>query len=150
MAEFKIVLSDPKTGKSYQKEAKDDSAKLLIGKKLRESIKGEVLDMTGYEFQITGGSDSCGFPMRIDVVGPARKKILAVKGVGVNNVKGLPNKNKKGRRKMNGMRSKKTVAGNVIHEKTAQINMKILKYGKEPLEKPAEPAEGDAKPEEKK
>ena len=32
MAEFKVVISDPKTGKSYQREAKDEAAKLLIGK----------------------------------------------------------------------------------------------------------------------
>ena len=32
--------------------------------------------------QITGGSDNCGFPMRADVHGTGRKRILGVKGVG--------------------------------------------------------------------
>ena len=48
---------------------------------------------------------------------------------------------------MEGMRSRKTVAGNTIFEKTAQINLKVTKQGKEPLPMP-EPKE--AKAEEKK
>ena len=41
MAEFKLVLSDPKTGKSIQRETKDNMARSLIGKKIKETIKGE-------------------------------------------------------------------------------------------------------------
>ncbi|MBW2997224.1 hypothetical protein KY349_02695, partial [Candidatus Woesearchaeota archaeon] len=133
MAEFKLVISDPKTGKSVQKEVKDDSAKGLVGKKIKEAFKGELIDMPGYEFEITGGSDSAGFPMRWDVHGPARKQITAVKGIGVTNKLRRPNPKKKGWRKIKGMRLKKTVAGNTVHDKTAQINLKVLKMGRENL-----------------
>ncbi|MBT5023573.1 30S ribosomal protein S6e [Candidatus Woesearchaeota archaeon] len=149
MVEFKLVLSDPKTGKSYQKEAKDDAAKLFIGKKIGDKIKGEVIDLTGYEFEIKGGSDASGFPMRWDVDGTGRKKITSVKSVGISNKKKLPNKNKKGQRKILGLRRKKAVAGNTIHEKTAQINLKIITQGKTPLDKPAEPEAPADKPAEK-
>ncbi|PIN79706.1 30S ribosomal protein S6e, partial [Candidatus Woesearchaeota archaeon CG10_big_fil_rev_8_21_14_0_10_34_8] len=87
MAEFKIVIANPKTGKCVQKEVKDENANGLLGKKIGEIIRGELLDMTGYEFKISGGSDYCGFPMRQDVPGTGRKKILTVKGIGAQPVK---------------------------------------------------------------
>lgn len=150
MAEFKIVIGDPKTGKSVQKEAKDDAAKAFLGLKIGDKINGEVLDLTGYEFEVTGGSDYAGFPMRRDVPGTLRKRILAVKGIGINNKKKYRKKKKKGLRTMKGMRQRKSMAGNTVYEKTAQINLKVLKHGKTPLfeekkeekkgEKPAEAA----------
>lgn len=132
--DIKLVLGDPKTGKCYQREAKDDTAKVFIGMKLGDKIRGELIDLTGYEFEITGGSDYCGFPMRPDLEGTARKKILSVEGIGVTKI-------------AKGIRYKKTICGNTVHEKTAQINLKILKHGSQKLggeEKAAEakPAEG--------
>ena len=130
MAEFKLVLNNPKTGKSHQIEVKDDVAKHFLGQKIGNTLKGELIDLTGYEFQITGGSDKCGFPMRADITGNARKKIFSAPGVGISNKKHRPNPKKKGWRKMTGMRRKKTVAGNTIHELTAQVNLKITKHGR--------------------
>lgn len=146
MATFKIVIADGKNGKCYQKELKDNSADFLLGKRIGDKIKGEGIDLTGYEFEITGGSDNCGIPMRKDVDGTGRKKILAVEGIGIA-IKSTLSK-KKVRHKFKGARQRKTVCGNTIHENTSQINLKILKYGKEPLA--AEPAkEGEKKKEEK-
>ncbi len=118
--ELKIVISDPKTGKSYQKIVKDDNAKRFVGFNVGDEIKGEIISIAGYQFKITGGSDSAGFPMRGDVQGTLRKKILAVEGTGIN---------KKGK----GLKQRKTVAGSTVYEKTSQINMKVTKYGKAPL-----------------
>ncbi|MBU0461541.1 MAG: 30S ribosomal protein S6e [Nanoarchaeota archaeon] len=132
MAEFKLVIGDPKARKCVQKEAKDSTADRFLGLKIGDKITGELIDLPGYEFEITGGSDYCGFPMRRDVSLP-RKVIFSYKGVGLSNKKHKPNPKKKGWRTMEGMRIKKTVAGNMIHEKTAQINLKVLKYGREPL-----------------
>jgi small subunit ribosomal protein S6e len=124
----KLVISDPKTGKSFQKEVKDENSKSFEGMKIGDTLKGEVLDMTGYEFMVTGGSDHCGFPMRNDVPGVGRKRIAAVRGVGFTVL---------GR----GQRQRKTVCGNTIHQKIAQVNLKITKYGATPLETPK--AEGE-------
>ena len=131
MAEFKLTISNPKTGKSVQREIKDDDAKPLVGKKIAEKINGELINLTGYEFEITGGSDYCGFPMRKDVRGAVRKKILAISGIGL-------------KKKAKGIRQRKTVCGNTIHNKIVQINLKVLKEGKENIfktvEKPAKEA----------
>lgn len=131
MVEFKLTIANPKNGKSYQREVKDQEAKAFIGKKIGDTIKGELINLTGYEFQITGGSDNCGFPMRKDVQGAGRKRILAVQGVGL-------------KKKRKGQKQRKTVCGNTIHEKIAQVNLKIIVEGKKSLE----PEE--VKPEEKK
>jgi len=119
MVEFKVVLGDPKTGKSYQKVVSDDSLK---GKKIGDKIDGDLLGLEGYELEITGGSDNSGFPMRKDLPGTDKKKLLLSGGVGVK--KGF----RKGREA--GLRIKKTVAGNTISEKTVQINAKVVKEGK--------------------
>lgn len=115
--EFKLVISDPKTGKSMSKEVKEPDSKRFSGMKIGDKVKGELIDMQGYEFEITGGSDYAGFPMRKDIPGTSRKRILAVSGVGL----------RKSKRK--GSKQRKTVAGNTIYEKTAQVNLKILKHG---------------------
>jgi small subunit ribosomal protein S6e len=132
MAEFKLVIGT-KDGKSFQKEIKDEAASSFLTKKIGDKIKGESIDLPGYEFEITGGSDYCGFPMRADVTGIGRKRVLAVKGVGIKNKKKYRKREKKGKRTMKGMRQRRTVAGNTIYSKTAQINLKVIKAGKAPL-----------------
>ena len=116
MVEFKVVISDPKTGLTVQREVKDPAAKAFLGLKIGDAVKGEVIDLRGYEFEVTGGSDFCGFPMRKDVLGIGRKRILSYSGVGV----------RKGEK---GMLQRKTVCGNTIHARTAQINLKAVKAG---------------------
>ena len=154
MADLKLVMSDPKTGKSYQQEAPQ---KPFLGKKIGESVKGEIIDLTGYEFLITGGSDDSGFPMRKDIPKAGKAQVLEVSGVGVNNTKNYRKKKKKGLRVMKGMRQRITIAGNTVYDKTAQLNLKITKQGKTPLGKPAEPekvtgeeSKAEEKPSEKK
>jgi len=138
MASFKVVIGT-KQGKCVQKEIQDPEAKALLGKKIGDSISGDQLGLAGYEFQVTGGSDYCGFPMRKDVEGYARKRILAVSGIGLK---------KTGK----GKRVRKTVCGNTIHPKISQVNLKVLKEGKSPLvaaegaEKPAEASAKEKKP----
>lgn len=133
MAEFKLVIGEPKSGKCKQLVLTAEQSKGLIGKKIGDTFKGEIIDMTGYEFKVTGGSDYCGFPMRKDIPGSARKKILAVSGVGV----------KSGRK---GQRQRKNVAGNTIFDKTAQINVTVIKAGKKDLfEEPAPEAQEENK-----
>ncbi|MFH1505564.1 MAG: 30S ribosomal protein S6e [archaeon] len=136
MAEFKLNINDPKTGKTSKRDVKDDDAKVFLNKKIGDKVSGDQCGLAGYEFEIMGGSDYCGFPMRRDVVGTARKRILIVKGVGI-------------RQKRAGRRVRKTVAGNTVFAKTSQINLKILKYGKEKLGEEAKPEAAEGKAEEK-
>jgi small subunit ribosomal protein S6e len=122
--EMKVNIGDPKSGKTYKKTIAEDDAKIFFGKKLGDTIKGELLQAPGYEFVLAGGSDYCGFPMRKDVEGTLRKRILIVSGVGLR-------ENREGRR------VRKAVAGNTIYARTAQLNLKVNKHGPHPLEAPA-------------
>ena len=132
MVEFKLVIGDPKTGKCHQRVVKDDEAKPFLGKIIGDKVKGDGAGLAGYEFEITGGSDYCGFPMRKDTIGTGRKKVLSTRGFGIKTV------NK-------GTRVRKTFAGNTIHAQTSQINLKILTYGKAKLEGDAEGKPEEAK-----
>lgn len=118
MPEFKITISDPKTGKSYNKVLDTD---IFKRKKIREKVLGDALGLKGYELEITGGSDTSGFAMRYDIEGTAKKKALLTGGVGVT----IPRK---------GSRIRKTVRGHEISLETAQVNLKIVKYGSKTVE----------------
>lgn len=135
MASFKLVFG-LKNGQCVQKELADQESKKLLGKQIGDAISGDTIGFAGYEFKITGGSDYCGFPMRKDIQGAVRKRILAVEGIGV-------------RKKAKGIRQKKTVCGNIIHPKIAQVNLKVTKEGKEPLAPPKEEKKEDIKEEKK-
>ena len=129
MAGMKAVIG-VKDGKCVQKEIVEADTKALLGKKIGDKVKGELFGLAGYEFEITGGSDYCGFPMRHDVQGFQRRRILAVEGVGL-------------KKEAKGIRIRKTVCGNVVHPKIVQVNFKVVKEGPEPLAPPK--AEGEKK-----
>jgi len=119
MAEFKLIINDPKTGKSYKKVLETDAFR---GKKIGNQVSGGEFGLKGYELEITGGSDKVGFPMRKDNEGVHRKKALLTKGLGM-------------KKKRKGLRLRRTIAGNTIHAGISQINLKITKYGAESSEK---------------
>ncbi len=120
MVEFKLVISDPKAKKAYQVELKSPDADRLIGKKIGEIIKGELINLAGFEFKITGGSDKQGFPMRADVHGTKRVRILLGNGPGI-------------KVKRKGERKRKSIRGNQIADDIAQINLKVVKEGSKRL-----------------
>ena len=142
MAEFKLCISDPKSGKSYSKEVKEAQADSLVNRKLGEKVAGDSLGLAGYEFEITGGSDNAGFPMRRGIHGILRKKIFTGKGVGFRS-------RNRWKYKDNSLRRKKTVMGSKISNTVSLVNLKVLKAGAESLEpKKEEPAVEGAKKEE--
>lgn len=130
---IKVNIGVPSVKKTKQIELSDDQSKSLFEKRIGDKIKGELIDMPGYELEITGGSDKAGFPMRPDVKMTGRKKVLITRSLG-------------NRETRKGMRLRKTVAGTIIYVGTAQVNMKVLKEGKQSLfeepkaEEPAAPA----------
>ncbi len=127
---MKIVIS-AKGSKTVQKEIDAALSPKLYGKKIGDKIEGSDIGLEGYEFQITGGSDLSGFPMRSDVTGTLRKRIFTTRSLGVH----LDRR---------GTKVRKSVAGNTVFEKTAQINAIVTKQGKEPLVAPEAPAEAAA------
>ena len=119
MVSFKLCISEPSTGRTFQKEVKDTMARPFVGLNIGEAIKGDNFELGGYEFQITGGSDYCGFPMRKGILGQ-RKKITIYGGVGFRGAE-------------KGIQRRKTVCGHKIHENISQINLKVLKAGSKKL-----------------
>ena len=121
LAEFKAVIADPKSGKSYKRDITGHYANALIGKKIGEDLDGLYVGLPGYKLQITGGSDKDGFPMRHDLPGPRRKGLLVSGGVGFHPVRP-------------GMRKKKTVRGNTVSPDILQLNLKIVVRGPKSIE----------------
>lgn len=134
MAKFQIVLSDPETGKAQKIELEGAKAVPLIGRKIGEVIDGAVLGMGGYKIQITGGTDKDGFPMRPDIHGGVRAKVI---------VSGKPGF----KPKKEGERRRKTLRGNIITEEIVQINMKIVEKPKKKEKEKEKPVEEKAKEE---
>ncbi|MDY1590545.1 MAG: 30S ribosomal protein S6e [Methanofastidiosum sp.] len=131
--EYKIIVSY-QDGKTIQKEVKDKQAEPLFGLKIGEEFNGEKIGLSGHVLKITGGSDKDGFPMRQDLDGDRRVKLLLSKSVGFRPVE-------------QGERRKKRVRGNVINEDTVQINTKVIKPEKyeNPEEKKAEEVPKESK-----
>lgn len=109
MASFKIVVSDPSSGKSEVLEAKDSQALIFMGRKI-----GEIIDLSGigqnYKVKLTGGSDKAGFPMRRDVMGSGKRYVLMTKGVGF-------------RHPVEGEKRRKLVRGGTVTEEVYQLNV---------------------------
>ncbi|MFX1357978.1 MAG: S6e family ribosomal protein [Promethearchaeota archaeon] len=110
------------SGKGLSKLIEIDEKKFRFeGMKIGDVINGGVIGFPNYEFQITGGSDTSGFPMRRDVHGPVKKRILVSKrGIGF-------------KPKRRGEKKRKTVRGNEITYDMTLINLKVTKYGEAEL-----------------
>lgn len=136
-----------KQGKTFHTELEKEKQFALHGKKIGDEIEGTRLDskLKGYKFIITGLSDSSGFPARKDLEGTARKKLLLTKGIGM---KGKGGKMKK-KRKLKGLRLRKSIRGNTIARDIEQVNLKAVEQGPAKLEEIFKPAEKQEKPEPK-
>ncbi|MFB5621333.1 MAG: S6e family ribosomal protein [Candidatus Nitrosomaritimum yanchengensis] len=121
MTNFKLTVSDTK-GKSVTKELKDSDANPLLGLEIGKETDASIVGLNG-KLKITGGSDKSGVPMRSDVHGSARKRVLLSKGVGLQDVEF-------------GQRVRKLMRGNTISEEIYQVNCKF--DGELPVEAPAE------------
>ncbi|NHJ48844.1 MAG: 30S ribosomal protein S6e [Asgard group archaeon] len=121
MAKFQLNIGNPETGKSHKTDIEGAKANILIGKRISEEVEGSQLGFPGYTFVITGGSDKDGFPMRSNLEGPIRKRILSTGGQGL-------------RIKDKGLKKRKMVRGNTISDDIYQINMRIVQMGKKKIE----------------
>ena len=130
MVEFKVVVSDPKDGKSYQVAVTGQHANVLVRKKIGDEIDGMFLGLPGYKVKITGGSDRDGFPMRPEIHSAVRKQLLVSESIGFHPVD-YP-----------GQRRKISMRGGEISPEIVQINTKVVTHGPKPIAElaPATPA----------
>jgi len=127
LANFKITISDTK-GKSITKELKDNDAGPLLGLLIGQETDASLVGLDG-KIKITGGSDKSGIPMRGDLLGTARKRVLIPKGVGLQDTK-------------KGLRKRKLLRGNTVSEEIYQINSKY--DGEIKVEEPKKEKKADA------
>jgi len=115
-----IKLNISEKGKAWKIEVPEET---LSGKSIGDKVSGNEIkpELEGYELEITGGSDSAGFPLSKDVEGLGLKGLLLKKGWGMKN-------------SGEGLRLRKTVRGKIISGTTSQINISVLKAGKKKLE----------------
>ncbi len=114
-----IKVNVSEHGKAWKLELADES---LSGKAIGDTIDGKEIkpELDGYQLQITGGSDSAGFPLSKSVEGLGLKKLLLTRGFAM-------------RDSYPGVRRRKTVRGKAIAASTAQLNIKVIKAGAKPL-----------------
>ncbi len=136
-----LIVSDPSTGKSQKVEIEDARMSPLVGKKIGEVIDGAVANMAGYKLKISGGTDKDGIPMRPDVHGSAKSRVILSGGVGYHP-------------KAEGERRRKVIRGNTLSSESKFINLTIVGQpkGKKKAEKKEKTEEAaiDTSAEEKK
>jgi small subunit ribosomal protein S6e len=114
MAKFKLIVSDPGTGKCSVSEIEGSRAQALIGRSLGEVIDGSALGIVQGKAIISGGCDKNGIPMRADVHGGGKKYIVLSSGPGFRPTR-------------LGERRRKLIRGRTITDETYQINFTLKK-----------------------
>lgn len=121
MADFQVVVGDPEEGTTHSFDVDGQDANRFIGRSLGETVDGDAVGLSGYELELTGGSDTSGRPMREDVAGTSTKAVLLEGGVGFE-----PS--------VDGERKRVTVRGAEVSDDTRQINAKIVSRGEQSIE----------------
>ena len=112
-----LIISDPEAGTSQKVELEDNRMGPLIGRRIGEVIDGTIADLAGHQLQLTGGTDKDGIPMRPDVHGSAKSRIILSGGVGY-------------KPKKKGERKRVVVRGNTVSVETTFLNLKIVEKPK--------------------
>jgi small subunit ribosomal protein S6e len=129
-----LIISDPVAGTSQRVEIEDAQLRPLVGTRIGQTIDGSLAGMQGYKLKFTGGTDKDGIPMRPDVHGSAKSRVVLSGGIGY-------------KPKNHGEQKRKVVRGNTVSTETTFLNFVVAEAPKK--KKKAEPApEPEAEPEE--
>ncbi|MGD2201072.1 MAG: 30S ribosomal protein S6e [Candidatus Bathyarchaeota archaeon] len=121
-----LIISDPENGTSQRVELEDARMSPLIGRRIGEVMEGTIADLAGYKIELTGGTDASGIPMRSDVHGGAKARIVLSGGIGYKS-------------KKKGERKRVVVRGNTVTADTTYLNFKIVEKPKGSKKKEEEP-----------
>jgi small subunit ribosomal protein S6e len=112
-----LIISDPSTGTSQRVELDDQQLRPLIGTRIGQILDGTLAGLQGYKIKLTGGTDKDGIPMRPDVHGSAKARIVLSGGIGF-------------KPKSSGERKRKVVRGNTVSAETTFLNFAIVESPK--------------------
>jgi small subunit ribosomal protein S6e len=118
MVAFKLVVSDKE--RSFARDVADPQSAGFLGKRIGETVGGELIGLPGYTFRIAGGTDRSGFPMRPEMPGARQVRLFVGEGFGFH----APRV---------GQRRRRTYRGNTVSEETVQINLVVEKKGPGPI-----------------
>ncbi len=118
MVEYKLVISE--RAASLARTVGDPQAAGFLGKRIGETVGGELIGAVGYTFRITGGTDRSGFPLRPDLPGARQTRLFVGEGFGFKAPRA-------------GMRKRRTFRGNTISEDTVQISLVVEQKGSKSL-----------------
>jgi small subunit ribosomal protein S6e len=107
-----LIISDPVNGTSQRIELEDQQLRPLIGTRIGQVIDGTIAGLQEHKIKLTGGTDKDGIPMRPDVHGSAKARIVLSGGVGF-------------KPKKKGERKRKIVRGNTVSMETTFLNFVI-------------------------
>ncbi len=118
---MKLVVSDPKTGRTIQTDIPEDKRVLIVGKKMGEELAGDDFGLAGYVLTLRGGSDDSGFPMKSNISGSRKLRSLVSTGPGFKPT-------------MKGQRKKKMFRGDTYSLEITQVNTSIKTPGAQSLD----------------
>jgi len=117
---MQLVVGDT-DGSTYSIELDESGATRLNGKRIGDTFDADFAGLDGYTLEITGGSDEDGFPMKQQVKGSARKRLLVKGGIGVSGLK-------------DGERKRISLHGNSIADDIVQVNCRVEESGSSSIE----------------
>lgn len=122
---MKINIAYPSTGNQKFIDI-DDEKKLrtLFDKRISQEVAGEDLgdEFAGYVFQISGGNDKQGFPMKQGVLTNGRVRLLLKEGASCY------------RSRRTGERKRKSVRGCIVGADLSVLNLILIKKGDNEIE----------------
>ncbi len=116
------IIIGAQNGKTYSVDIDGNQTNAVNGKRIGQEFDGSVVGLDGYKLKITGGSDKDGFPMKKNLLGTARRKVLVEGGTGVKNLE-------------KGEKRRKTMRGNTVSDDIVQLNTKVVENGSKDIEK---------------
>ncbi|KAK0430565.1 40s ribosomal protein s6-b [Armillaria borealis] len=117
---MKVNIADPATGAQKLIDIDDDRrVRDFMGKKISQEVPGDNVsdELKGYVFQITGGNDKQGFPMKQGVLLPSRARLLLADGHSCYRTRRM------------GERKRKSVRGCIVGPDIAVLSLVIVKHG---------------------